>query len=92
MTPDDAKDIQIHRRIEEMIRIFSTHRGISRSTVIEELTNGDNKFAHGLQAIAEMFSISRHEVNERVSAFIDLEKEEQAERAIRTALDAEADA
>jgi len=27
-----------------------------------------------------MFSIARHEVNERVSAFIEAEKEEEAER------------
>lgn len=77
---DDERDIQIHWRIEDMIRVFSTHRGISRATVIDELTNGDNKFAHGLQAIAEMFSLSRHEINERVSAFIEAEKEEEAER------------
>ena len=92
MTDDDERDIQIHRRIEEMIRIFSSHRGISRAKVIDELTNGDNKFAHGLQAIAEMFNLTRQEINDRVTAFIDLEKEEQAERAIRTALAAEADA
>ena len=89
---DDERDIQIHRRIEEMIRIFSSHRVISRSRVIDELCNGEGKFDHGLNAIAEMFSISRHEVNERVSAFIEAEKEEQAERAWREALAAEADA
>ena len=83
MTDNDELDLQIHRRIEEMIRIFSSHRGISRAKVIDELTNGDNKFAHGLQSIAEMFSITRHEVNERVSAFIEAEKEEEAERLAR---------
>lgn len=83
MTDNDEFDLQIHRRIEEMIRIFSSHRGITRAKVIDELTNGDNKFAHGLQSIAEMFRISRHEVNERVSAFIEAEKEEEAERMAR---------
>jgi len=83
MTDNDELDIQIHRRIEEMIRIFSSHRGISRARVIDELTNGDNKFEHGLNAIAELFSITRHEVNERVSAFIEAEKEEEAERISR---------
>ena len=83
MTDNDERDIQIHRRIEEMIRVFSSHRGFSRARVIEELCNGDNKFEHGLNAIAEMFSISRHEVNERVSAFIEAEKEEEAERISR---------
>lgn len=77
---DDERDIQIHWRIEDMIRVFSTHRGISRAKVIDELCNGDNKFEHGLNAIAELFSITRHEVNERVSAFIEAEKEEEAER------------
>ena len=88
MTDNDEFDLQIHRRIEEMIRIFSSHRGISRAKVIDELTNGDNKFAHGLQSIAEMFSITRHEVNERVSAFIEAEKEEEAERLARLISDA----
>ena len=88
MTDNDEFDLHIHRRIEEMIRIFSSHRGISRSKVIDELTNGDNKFAHGLQSIAEMFSITRHEVNERVSAFIEAEKEEEAERLARLISDA----
>jgi len=83
MTDNDERDLQIHRRTEEMIRVFSSHRGFSRSRVIEELCNGDNKFEHGLNAIAEMFSISRHEVNERVSAFIEAEKEEEAERISR---------
>lgn len=92
MIDDDARDIAIHRRIEEMIRIFSAHRGIPRSTVIAELCNGEGKFDHGLNAIAEMFSLPRHEINERVSAFIEAEKEEEAERAFHTALSHEADA
>lgn len=90
--PDDATDFAVTARIDDMIRLLSTQRGISRATVIDELCNGDNKFEHGLNAIAEMFSITRHEVNTRVSAFIEAEKEEQAERAIREALAAEADA
>ena len=92
MTEDDALDLAITARIDDMIRVFSSHRGISRAKVIEELCNGDRKFDHGITAIAEIFSLSRHEINERVSAFIEAEKEEQAERAIRTALAAEADA
>lgn len=91
MTEDDARDLQIHNRIEEMIRIFGAHRGLARQRVIDELCNGDGKFDHGLAAIAEMFSISRHEVNERVSAFIEAEKEEKAERAFRAACEAEAE-
>ena len=83
MTDNDERDLQIHRRIEEMIRIFSSHRGISRAKVIDELTNGDQKFEHGIIAIAEMFNLSRHEINERVSAFIEAEKEEEAERMAR---------
>lgn len=77
----DERDIQIHRRIEGMIRVFMDLRFMSRAKVIEELCNGDGKFDHGLNAIAELFSITRHEVNERVSAFIEAEKEEQAYRA-----------
>ena len=92
MTEDDALDLAITARIDDMIRVFSSHRGISRAKVIEELCNGDRKFDHGITAIAEIFSLSRHEINERVSAFIEAEKEEQAERAIREALAAEADA
>ena len=92
MTNDDERDLQIHYRIDNMIAIFMAHRAMTRAEVIAELCNGDGMFDHGLNAIAEMFSISRHEVNERVSAFIEAEKEEQAERAIRTALAAEADA
>lgn len=92
MTLDDAKDIAIHQRIDGMISIFMSMRAMTRAEVFDQLCNGDGMFDHGLNAIAEMFSISRHEVNERVSAFIEAEKEEQAERAIRTALAAEADA
>ena len=87
MTDNDELDLQIHRRIEEMIRIFSSHRGLTRAKVIDELCNGDNKFEHGLNAIAELFSITRHEVNERVSAFIEAEKEEEAERIAKLIAD-----
>lgn len=90
--PDDAIDFEITAQIDNMVNVFMSLRAMTRAQVIDELTNGDNKFAHGLNAIAEMFSISRYEVNERVSAFIEAEKEEQAERAIREALAAEADA
>lgn len=92
MTDDDERDLKIHRRIEEMIRVFASHRGYSRSRVIDELCNGEGKFNHGLNAIAEMFSLSRSEINDRVSAFIEAEKEEEAARVIRIALAAEADA
>ncbi len=77
---DDERDIQIHRRIDNMIQVFMSMRAMSRADVIAELCNGEKKFDHGLNAIAEMFSITRHEVNERVSAFIEAEKEEEAER------------
>ena len=98
--PDDAFDLAVHGeiekmiklQIEEMIRVFRYHRGFTRAKVIEELCNGDGKFDHGLCAIAEMFSLSRHDVNERVSAFIEAEKEEEFERAVRAALAAEVDA
>lgn len=83
MTDNDETDLQIHRRIEEMIRIFSSHRSITRAEVISELCNGDRKFDHGITAIAEMFNLSRHEINERISAFIEAEKEEEAERLAR---------
>jgi len=91
MTDNDERDLQIHNRIDGMISIFMSMRAMTRSEVIAELCNGERKFDHGLNAIAEMFSITRHEVNERVSAFIEAEKEEQAERAIAEALQAEAD-
>lgn len=80
MTDNDERDLQIHNRIDGMISIFMSMRAMTRAKVIDELCNGDNKFDHGLNAIAEMFSITRHEVNERVSAFIEAEKEEEAER------------
>ena len=83
MTDNDERDLQIHRRIDNMIAIFMAHRAMTRADVIAELCNGDNKFEHGLTAIAELFSITRHEVNERVSAFIEAEKEEEAERIAR---------
>lgn len=92
MRDDDARDIHIHRRIDGMIRVFMDLRYMTRRQVIDELCSGDGKFDHGLNAIAEMFSISRHEVNERVSAFIEAEKEEEAERAFHAALSHEADA
>lgn len=83
MGDNDERDLQIHRRIENMIGIFMAHRGLTRAEVIAELTNGEKRFDHGLNAIAEMFSITRHEINERVSAFIEAEKEEEAERMAR---------
>ena len=83
MTDNDERDLHIHRRIDNMISVFMAHRAMTRSEVIAELGNGAGKFDHGLNAIAEMFSISRHEVNERVSAFIEAEKEEEAERLAR---------
>jgi len=92
MTQDDAQDIAIHFRIEDMIRVFMSHRAMTRSEVFEQLCNGDGMFEHGLNAIAELFTLSRHEINERVTAFIEAEKEEQAERAIRIALASEVDA
>lgn len=83
MTDNDEIDLAIHRRIETMIQVFMSMRSMSRSEVIAELCNGDNKFEHGIIAIAEMFNLSRHEINERVSAFIEAEKEEEAERIAR---------
>lgn len=80
MTDNDERDLQIHRRIDNMIAIFMAHRAMTRSEVIAELCNGDGMFDHGLNAIAELFSITRHEINTRVSAFIEAEKEEEAER------------
>lgn len=89
--PDDAADLQIHFDIERMVQVF-TRRGLSRAQVFDELTNGDGKFEHGLTAICELRSITRAELNERVSAFIEVEKEEEAERLIAQALAMEADA
>lgn len=83
MTDNDERDLQIHRRIDNMIEVFCRMRTMTRADVIAELCNGDNKFEHGLNAIAQLFSITRHEVNERVSAFIEAEKEEEAERLSR---------
>lgn len=90
--PDDARDLAIHQRIEGMIDLFMGLRAMTRSEVFEQLCNGSGMFDHGLNAIAEMFSASRHEVNERVTAFIEAEKEELISRAIRIALAAEVDA
>lgn len=92
MTPDDRKDLDIHFDIERLVQVFAGHRKLSRARVFDELCNGDGKFEHGLTAICELRNITREELNERISAFIEAEKEEQAERAIRTALAAEADA
>lgn len=92
MTENDALDLAITARIDTMISVFMSMRAMTRAEVIAELCNGDGMFDHGLNAIAEMFSISRHEINERVSAFIEAEKEEEAERAIAAALQAEVDA
>jgi len=83
MTDNDELDLQIHNRIETMIQVFMSMRSMSRSEVIAELCNGDNKFEHGIIAIAEMFNLPRHEINERISAFIEAEKEEEAERLAR---------
>lgn len=81
--PDDAVDFAITARIDGMVKIFMSFRAMTRSEVIAELCNGDGMFDHGLNAIAEMFSLSRHEINTRVSAFIEAEKEEEAERISR---------
>jgi len=83
MTDNDERDLQIHRRIDNMISLFMAMRAMTRADVIAELCNGEKKFDHGLNAIAEMFNLTRHEVNERVSAFIAAEKEEEAERLAR---------
>jgi len=83
MTDNDELDLQIHNRIETMIQVFMSMRAMTRSQVIDELTNGDQKFEHGIIAIAEMFNLPRHEINERISAFIEAEKEEEAERLSR---------
>lgn len=90
--PDDATDLDIHNRIDLMISVFMSMRAMTRAQVIDDLCSGDGKFDHGLNAIAEMFSITRHEVNERVSAFIEAEKEEAYERALMKSLAAEVDA
>lgn len=92
MTTDDARDSAIHWRIEDMIRVFTEHRAMTRAEVFDALCNGEGMFEHGLQAICEMHSLPRAELNERVSAFIEAEKEEEAERAFHQALRAEADA
>lgn len=88
MTDNDELDLQIHRRIDNMIEVFCRMRTMTRSDVIAELCNGDNKFEHGIIAIAEMFNLSRHEINTRISAFIEAEKEEEAERISRMIADA----
>lgn len=83
MTENDALDLSITARIDNMIQVFMSFRAMTRAEVIAELCNGDGMFDHGLNAIAEMFSLPRHEINERVSAFIEAEKEEEAERIAR---------
>ena len=88
MTDNDERDLQIHIRIDNMISIFMAHRAMTRAEVIDELCNGDQKFDHGITAIAEMFNLTRLEINERVSAFIEAEKEEEAERIARAIEDA----
>lgn len=87
LTTTEALDIAIGR----MIYVFTHHRRISRVDLFAELCSGAERFQHGLKAIADCLCIPRFIVNERVSAFIEAEKEEQAERAIAEALQAEAD-
>lgn len=80
---DDARDLAIHNRIEVMIGVFVDLRAMTRAQVFEQFCNGDGMFDHGLQAICEMHNLTRSEINERVSAFIEAEKEEEAERHAR---------
>lgn len=89
MSLDDEADLAVHRGIELLVQ---THmmQGEPRSSVIERLERGE--LAHGYDAICEKNSITHDELATRVSAFIEAEKEEEAERAIAAALRAEVDA
>ena len=76
LSTTEALDISIAR----MIYVFTHHRQISRGDLFAELCEGAERFQHGLRAIADALCIPRYVVNERVSAFIEAEKEEEAER------------
>ena len=87
MTDDDAKDLSIHRSIERLISVYMM-RGWTREKVIAEMCSGNDVFLHGYEAICEQQKITRAELNERISAFIEAEREEQAERAARAIAEA----
>lgn len=79
LSTTEALDIAITR----MIHVFTSHRRISREHLFAELCSGAERFQHGLKAIADALFIPRYVVNERVSQFIEAEKEEEAERISR---------
>lgn len=85
--PDDAFDFALHQDIEALIRVYCM-RGMTRSEVIAELFSGNEMFAHGFNAICENRNIDRAELNVRVTAFIESEREEEAERIHRAIAEA----
>lgn len=90
--PDDAFDLGIHFDIERLIQVFIWSRNMTRSRVIAEMCSGNELFFHGYEAICVKYNITRAELNDRISAFIEAEKEEEAERLIRAVCEREVDA
>ena len=83
LSTTEALDLAIGR----MIYAFTGHRGISRGDLYAELCSGAERFQHGLKAIADCLHIPRFIVNERVSAFIEAEKEEEEAQRIARAIE-----
>ena len=88
-TDDDARDLLIHVRIEAAVRSLAwpAHK-LSRPDALGALLAcangaGNQNIEHMIQAIIEGQGITREDLGERLSAVIELDREEEAERAAR---------
>lgn len=89
MTDDDARDLRIHARIENAIRFLAHGRyKLARPDAIGALIAcanqaGNAHIEHMIEAILEGQGITREDLALRLTAVVELDREEEAERAAR---------